>query len=88
MITRCNENRVFDLTTNRFGTDKRPQGELKFTGKSQIVAPDGILLNHAASRKNELFIVEIDPVEAKNKSITPFNDLLSDRRPDCYDALS
>jgi len=88
MITRCLENRVFAVTTNRFGTDKRPQGELKFTGKSQIVAPGGVLLNRAASQRNELFITEIDPTEARNKSITPLNDLLSDRRPDCYDALS
>ncbi len=87
MLTRCLENRVFAVTTNRFGVDNRPQGELKFTGKSQIVAPGGILIHRAASQTNELFITEIDPAEAKNKSITPLNDLLSDRRPDCYDAL-
>ncbi len=87
MLTRCLENRVFAITTNRFGTDKRPQGELRFTGKSQIVAPGGLLVHRAHSQKNEIFITEIDPSEADNKSITPLNDLLSDRRPDCYDAL-
>ncbi len=87
MITRCLENRVFAVTTNRYGIDKRPQGKLKFTGKSQIVAPGGVLIHRAVSQRNELFITEIDPAEAKNKSITPLNDLLSDRRPDCYDAL-
>ena len=87
MLTRCLENRIFAVTTNRYGSDKRPQGELKFTGKSQIVAPGGVLLHRAASQRNALFITEIDPAEAHNKSITPLNDLLSDRRPDCYDAL-
>ena len=88
MITRCLENRVFAVTTNRYGVDKRPHGELKFTGRSQIVAPGGMLIHRAVSQRNELYITEIDPAEAKNKSITPLNDLLSDRRPDCYDALS
>ncbi len=87
MLTRCLENRVFAITTNRFGADKRPQGEIKFTGKSQIVAPGGKLINRAVSQRDQLFIVEIDPTEAHNKSITPLNDLLSDRRPDCYHAL-
>lgn len=87
MLTRCLENRVFAITTNRYGADKRPQGEIKFTGKSQIVAPGGKLLNRAASQRDELFVIEIDPKESHNKSITPLNDLLSDRRPDCYDAL-
>lgn len=87
MLTRCLENRIFAVTTNRYGADKRPQGEIKFTGKSQIVAPGGKLLNRAASQRDELFVIEIDPKESHNKSITPLNDLLSDRRPDCYDAL-
>lgn len=87
MLTRCLENRVFAVTTNRYGVDKRPQGKIKFTGKSQIVAPGGKLLNRAASQRDALFVIEIDPKESHDKSITPLNDLLSDRRPDCYDAL-
>ena len=87
MITRCLENRVFAITTNRFGADRRPQGTVKFTGKSQIVAPGGEILQRAHSQRAALYIAEINPKLADQKSITPLNDLLADRRPDCYDEL-
>jgi predicted amidohydrolase len=87
MLTRCLENKVFAITTNRYGADRRPHGELRFTGQSQIVAPGGKLLNRAAAQREALYITEIDPVEARNKAITPLNDLLADRRPDYYQAL-
>ena len=84
MLARCIENRVFAITANRYGTDKRPQGSLKFTGKSQIVAPGGQLLHRAASQRDALFITEIQPEEANNKMITEHNHLFLDRRPDFY----
>lgn len=87
MITRCLENRVFAITTNRFGADKRPHGEVKFTGKSQIVAPGGELIQRAASQREALFITEIDPAQSHNKNITALNDLITDRRPEYYQHL-
>ncbi len=87
MISRCLENRVFAITTNRFGADKRPQGTLRFTGKSQIVAPGGELIHRAASQREALFITEIDPAVAHNKNITALNDLFDDRRPEFYSSL-
>jgi predicted amidohydrolase len=87
MITRCLENRVFAITTNRFGADKRPHGELKFTGKSQIVAPGGVLIQRAASQREALFITEIDPALSHQKNITPMNNLIEDRRPEYYQDL-
>jgi len=84
MITRCLENRVYAITANRFGVDKRPAGELKFTGKSQIVAPGGKLLHRSVSQREELTILDINVSEARNKQITPFNDVLADRRPEFY----
>jgi len=87
MITRCLENRVFAITTNRFGSDKRPHGEIKFTGKSQIVGPGGLLIKRAASQREALFITEIDPAQSQNKNITIFNDLIADRRPEYYQDL-
>lgn len=87
MLTRCLENRVFAITTNRFGADKRPQGALRFTGRSQIVAPGGLLLQRAHAQRQSLFVTDIDPAEARDKSITPLNDLLADRRPGYYDLL-
>ncbi len=88
MITRCLENRVFAVTTNRFGSDKRPHGELKFTGKSQIVGPGGLLINRAASQREVLYVTEIDPAQSRNKNITSLNDLIADRRPEYYQDLT
>lgn len=87
MLTRCLENRVFAVTANRFGPDSRPHGTLNFTGRSQLVAPGGRLLHRAPARAAELFIAGIDPAEARDKRITPHNDLLDDRRPRHYAAL-
>lgn len=84
MLTRCFENRVYAITANRFGSDKRPHGELRFTGKSQVVAPGGRLIHRAPSQREQLYVTEIDLAEARNKRITPWNDLLSDRRPEWY----
>lgn len=88
MLTRCLENRVFAVTTNRYGTDKRPQGSVKFTGKSQIVAPGGILLNSAASQRDAIHVEDIKPADASSKMITPLNDLIGDRRPEWYRDLT
>ncbi len=87
MLTRCLENRVFAVTTNRYGADKRPHGELKFTGKSQIAGPGGVLINRAVSQRDALFVTEIDPVHSHDKNITRLNNLIADRRPEYYQDL-
>lgn len=87
MLSRCLENAVYAVTANRFGVDKRPHGELRFTGKSQIVAPKGVLLHRAPSQRRELFISEIDITLARNKQMTPLNHLFEDRRPEFYGSL-
>lgn len=84
MLSRCLENRIYAVTCNRYGSDKRPNGELKFTGKSQIVAPGGDLIHRAYAQRDELFITDIDAELARQKNITPLNDLLADRRPEYY----
>lgn len=84
MRTRCIENMVFSVTANRIGSDKRPQGELKFTGQSQIIAPKGVVIHKAPSQKETLFVTEIDPDAALNKNISALNDLHNDRRPEFY----
>ncbi len=84
MKTRCIENRVFAVTTNRYGADIRPQGTLKFTGQSQIVAPGGKLIVKAPAQRSALEIAEIDPALANNKEITALNDVITDRRPEFY----
>lgn len=88
MLTRCLENKVYAITTNRFGYDKRPHGNLRFTGRSQIVAPGGTLIHQARSQGEELYIMDIDPKLARDKSITSMNDVLNDRRPKFYKSIA
>ena len=37
MLTRCLENKVFAITANRFGYDRRPHGDIRFTGRSRYL---------------------------------------------------
>jgi len=87
MKTRCIENRVFAVTANRIGTEKRGNVSLTFTGKSQIVNPKGEVLVSAGERSESLKIAEIDPAEALDKSVTANNDLMKDRRVTLYKPL-
>ena len=87
MKTRCIENSVFAVTANRTGLEKRPAGELRFTGLSQIVAPDGSILCRSGFDTEELRIEERDLEVARDKRILPRNDLLADRRPRFYDEI-
>ena len=87
MRTRCIENRVFAITANRIGNERRGAASLTFTGKSQIVNPMGDVLASASDRSESLRVVEIDIGEANNKNITPNNHLFEDRVPSLYTAL-
>ncbi|MDW7682147.1 MAG: nitrilase-related carbon-nitrogen hydrolase, partial [bacterium] len=84
MVTRCLENRVFAITANRIGTEKRGGEKLSFTGASQITAYNGEIL-HRCDRDNEqLVVIEIDPILARNKTITQNNNIFDDLRPEFY----
>lgn len=92
MITRCVENRVFAITSNRTGTEKigdSAEGggggvELTFTGNSQIVDPRGRILAKADAEEEKVCVIEIDPFWAKDKKITANNHIFEDRRTDFY----
>ncbi|MDH3197359.1 MAG: beta-ureidopropionase [Candidatus Krumholzibacteria bacterium] len=88
MKTRCIENRVFAITANRIGAEKRGAATLSFTGKSQIVNPKGDVIASAGERSEAVRIVEIDPAEALDKMVTPTNDLMKDRRAALYKPLT
>lgn len=86
MPVRCLENRVFAITANRIGTEARGgKDPLTFIGNSEIVTPKGCILHRAPRDQEELTILEIDPAEARAKTLTPYNDLLKDRRPTLYE---
>ncbi len=88
MLTRSLENNVFTVTANRHGTERRPHGELAFTGQSQIVDPRGNRLCRALTDADALYVRDIHIEEADDKKMTPRNDLLSDRRPEFYGELA
>lgn len=87
MRTRCLENRVYAVTANRFGVEQRPHGVMRFTGRSQIVAPDGSLVCQAPEQEEALQLVDLHPGAATDKHLTAHNDLFQDRRPEFYTAL-
>ena len=85
MITRCLENRMFAVTCNRIGSEERGgKSKLSFIGKSEIISPTGRILRRAKSARVELGIIDIDPLEARQKKINSYNDLLAGRRPAHY----
>lgn len=84
MITRAVENRVFTVTCNRVGSERRAGVRLRFTGRSRIVDPRGQVLAQAREDEEALRVVAIDPRQASDKRITPRNDLFRDRRPRFY----
>lgn len=86
MPVRCLENRLFAITCNRIGREARGGKEpLTFIGNSEIVTPKGRILHRAPRDQEELTILDIDPAEARTKTLTPYNDLLRDRRPPLYE---
>ena len=85
MPVRCLENRVFAITCDRIGSEARGgKDRLTYIGSSEIVTPRGVILHRAPRDQEELRIVEIDPAEARNKSLSRYNDLLRDRRESLY----
>ncbi len=85
MTTRALENGVFAITANRIGVEERDGVSLRFTGGSQIVDPRGKVLLATDDAAEVVGVVEIDPSQARNKLLTPRNDLLMDRRPELYE---
>jgi len=85
MVTRCIENGVFAVTTNRTGSEERGDKErLAFTGGSQVVSPGGEVMFRLGRDEEGFQEVEIDPTLAKDKQVTPENHLWEDRKPDMY----
>jgi len=84
MVVRALENGVFTATANRVGEEARGRVTLRYIGESQIVSPKGEVLVRLSPDRAELGVVEIDPLEARDKSLTSHNDKLADRRPELY----
>jgi predicted amidohydrolase len=83
MVTRCQENRVFALTSNRIGRENRTGSPLDFNGMSQIVGPTGDVLVRLGGDEEGVASATLRIIE-QDKLMTPRNDLWEDRRPDQY----
>jgi predicted amidohydrolase len=77
-------NHVYVVTGNRIGSE----GSLTFTGLSTVAGPKGDVLFQASTDGEEVGLVEVDVALARDKRVTPRNDLLGDRRPEEYRALA
>jgi predicted amidohydrolase len=76
-------NRIYVVTGNRTGSE----GNLTFTGRSLVADPLGDVLAQAAPTGEEVGVAEADLALARNKKVTPRNDVLADRRPEEYVGL-
>lgn len=84
MKTRSLENRLFTVTANRIGLESNQELQEFFTGMSQITGNKGEILLRLSTDQEEIGIVEIDPVLAKDKTVTERNNAMTDRRPEFY----
>ena len=84
MTTRCLENRVYSITANRIGEEKRGQDNFKFTGGSQITSYNGKVLSAAPNNETDIDFAEIDVRKARNKRLNDYNVILQDRREEFY----
>ena len=84
MPIRALENHIFTITANRTGAEEAHGEVLEFIGRSLICDPRGDVLYSAGSDEEAVGVVEIDPESARNRRITPYNDLFVDRRPKVY----
>lgn len=84
MVTRCLENKVFSATANRVGNEDRRGLNLTYIGTSEIVSPDGRILQRMGKEETGVGVAEIDLSAAKNKNINKYNDLIAGRKPGQY----
>ncbi|MFX0164795.1 MAG: nitrilase-related carbon-nitrogen hydrolase [Candidatus Hodarchaeota archaeon] len=84
MITRCLENRIYAVTANRIGHEKRGEDEFRFTGGSQITSYDGSIISTAPLDQEFIDFADIDVSLVRNKKLNEYNDLIGDRRKKFY----
>jgi N-carbamoylputrescine amidase len=82
-ITKANENRVFVACADRAGTERG----VTFEGQSVVADPDGVpIAGPLPDTGSHSVAVDCDLSRSRDKSITPRDDVLADRRPDVYES--
>ena len=80
MKTRCLENRVWAVTADRIGCERK----ISFIGQSQVTSPLGEVLYRASREKEEVKIIDIDITLSRNKNLNEYNNILDDRKTKAY----
>ena len=88
MRVRALENRVYTVTANRTGIERRPGGVVRFTGQSQAVDPDGRVMVRAGRRDRATLAVNCDLAASRDKRLTARTPIFSNRRPEHYRRLA
>ena len=84
MPIRALENGVFTATANRIGSESNGRESLTFIGRSRICSPRAEVLAEAPDQEEALLSAEIEPHEARQRRLNPYNDRFGDRRPGLY----
>ncbi|HEY6196431.1 MAG TPA: nitrilase-related carbon-nitrogen hydrolase [Candidatus Eisenbacteria bacterium] len=87
MRVRSLENRLYTVTANRTGTERRPGGTVPFTGRSQVVNPHGEVVARASKMAEVAMAVDCDLAVARDKRLTARTPLFTNRRPAFYRSL-
>lgn len=88
MRVRSLENQVYTVTANRTGTETRPDGSVPFTGRSQIVAPSGEVVERAGVRETGTRSTRCDLAATRRKHLTAITPIFRNRRPEFYGPLT
>ena len=80
MKIRALENKVYTVTADRVGVERG----LRFIGQSEIVDPMGRVLYRASAKSEECVVREINLGLARDKAVTPMNNLIGDMFPAAY----
>ncbi|MCB2204677.1 hypothetical protein KQI65_08005 [bacterium] len=84
MRTRSFENKVYTVTANRNGEERRGEMGLVFHGCSQIIAPNGSTLGEVDELYEGWLTADFDPTRADEKAFSSWNNIFTDRRPELY----
>ncbi|MCQ2604102.1 MAG: acyltransferase [Spirochaetia bacterium] len=86
--SRALENKIFWILANRCGSESRGGKFLSYSGRGQIVDPNGQVMVSAGPDDTGFFSVDIDPETANKKRLAPLCDVFEDRRPELYNLLT
>lgn len=84
MPIRALENGVFTATANRVGSETNGKETLTFVGQSRICSPKAEVLATAPDHGEATVTAEVDPRDARETALNPYNDRRRDRRIELY----